>query len=319
MSTKIYNGFALPYISTIADLQALTMSMREECKEIRNKIFAQYMGGKIVQILDAFHMYHDYDHARYLQVMNDLFHNEVGGKRGSIMRDEFLVKHTPWTAAYQHYHEQIKKSEKSPYSTDGLDIKFDICFLPVGNKILGIPYTNCREYEKYLGDQPEYQYYGYWNNSDQDEECTDEEWEQRKTDWDIAIGVSGIPSRNGFVAEIVEQKSPMEFLHERKDTYPLVLAVMDGCRPSADRAHEYALDRIATRLYAEMHDDADPDAWVASRWNSMWDAQREVKGGYETTYKAEYDRHLEEIISRLPTTYSLEDMITKWEHPDTDD
>ena len=51
------------------------------------------------------------------------------------------------------------------------------------------------------------EFYGYWNNVDEDEACSKEEWEQRKEDWAEALGLdddenSGRACNNGFTISL---------------------------------------------------------------------------------------------------------------------
>lgn len=48
------------------------------------------------------------------------------------------------------------------------------------------------------------EFYGYWNNTDPDEECTAKEWRQRKNDWDKVLPDIGIPCENGFSFTILQ-------------------------------------------------------------------------------------------------------------------
>ena len=47
--------------------------------------------------------------------------------------------------------------------------------------------------------------YGYWNNTDQPEELTENEWDERGIFWDEALGKSGIPSKNSLILELKKE------------------------------------------------------------------------------------------------------------------
>ena len=74
--------------------------------------------------------------------------------------------------------------------------------LPDG-RFLGIPYVENDVLRKALLDTPEVQEYGYWDNVDKPDNVSDEEWEQRETDWTTALTGIGIPLNDGFTYEIV--------------------------------------------------------------------------------------------------------------------
>ena len=64
-----------------------------------------------------------------------------------------------------------------------LDLYYGLSLYPLKDRTLIIPYCNNKEMELLL-DQDWIQEYGYWDNVDPDEDCTDEEWEKRKLDWE---------------------------------------------------------------------------------------------------------------------------------------
>jgi hypothetical protein len=53
------------------------------------------------------------------------------------------------------------------------------------------PYFMCDKYPKLI---PDFKFWGYWNNTDQDEDCDDDEWAQRELEWSFL----DIPVYDGF-------------------------------------------------------------------------------------------------------------------------
>lgn len=60
------------------------------------------------------------------------------------------------------------------------------CLLYAGSKI-----------EHVFKGQPEVEFFGYWNNSDPDENCTPEEWMEREETWERIMGIDP-PVRRGI-------------------------------------------------------------------------------------------------------------------------
>lgn len=312
MSTKIYNGFALPSIKTLVDMQSFIMSMREECGPIATGIILKRMGYQVVRVLDAFHLYFDHDREQYVREMRAIL--DIADDKEQT---EFLVNATPYTVVVRYCKEQIRKAKDSPYRGEGLDVRFELMFFPTGNKLLGIPYTEPQEYMDCLSKQPEYQYYGYWDNVDPDEDCSEEEWEQRKNDWTntTLLEGSGVPSEHGFSAVIVEQQMPLHFMYDRGEIYPQLMEVIDSLESVEARAHTHTLSRITRRLVNEM----DTSEWMSKSFADAYEIHRDVRKNWETKYKDEYDVIFAEVLSHLPETYTVDDIITKWEHPDDHD
>lgn len=53
-------------------------------------------------------------------------------------------------------------------------------------------------------------FWGYWNNVDPDENCSDKEWEQRESDWtEVLEGNAGIPCEIGLSLTVIGQYLPL--------------------------------------------------------------------------------------------------------------
>lgn len=55
--------------------------------------------------------------------------------------------------------------------------------------------------EKVFTDMPEVEYYGYWDNTDPDEDCSEEEWLEREETWERALGMDA-PVQRGIGFEL---------------------------------------------------------------------------------------------------------------------
>lgn len=97
---------------------------------------------------------------------------------------------------------------------DLLDFQAEAVFFPLPDKLLVIPFWGRRDlyneiWELVTGAVP----YGYWDNVDPDD-CSEEEWEQRKRDWHLALldHGDGVPATNGFTFTFVNSMPlPEEF------------------------------------------------------------------------------------------------------------
>ena len=65
----------------------------------------------------------------------------------------------------------------------------------VTNRILALLYAGSAMEEVFTS-QPEVEYFGYWNNTDPDESCTEEEWAEREETWERCLGMDA-PVRRG--------------------------------------------------------------------------------------------------------------------------
>lgn len=70
-----------------------------------------------------------------------------------------------------------------------LDLQLDVVFLDSGDphRPLAIPYTERKPLLDAFNTLPEVEAYGYWDNVDQSDDVTDEEWEDRGRVWSTAL------------------------------------------------------------------------------------------------------------------------------------
>jgi len=81
-----------------------------------------------------------------------------------------------------------------------VDTSFDLCFIPVEGKTLGIAFVERGAWFQEWLKQPGVAEYGYWNSSEQPDEISDAEWERRARDWEV---IKPIPvSEQGFTIQL---------------------------------------------------------------------------------------------------------------------
>ncbi|MFE8701087.1 hypothetical protein ACFYKX_10820 [Cytobacillus sp. FJAT-54145] len=90
----------------------------------------------------------------------------------------------------EEYEEDMKKGYRSPFADFDFKASFFVC---QNSRVLLLLYAEQRELHEFFESHPEVSYYGYWNNTEPDEEVSEEEWEQRKADWDEALPGIGVP------------------------------------------------------------------------------------------------------------------------------
>lgn len=113
----------------------------------------------------------------------------------------------------RQFRELVNKNQSTVFVSDtcsDVDFDFNVSLLPLPDKTLLIPFgenAKCRKiFQKYT------QEYGYWNNCDKPDEISDEEWEQRRHDWDLVLPGIGIPKENGPVRYLVDSKNIVKYI-----------------------------------------------------------------------------------------------------------
>ncbi len=85
-------------------------------------------------------------------------------------------------------------------NSNNTDVKLQI--VPLKDKILAMFFGN-NKMEHFISDHSAFFDYHYQNQTDKPNKISDAEWEQRRTDWEAAIGPDYIPCNHGFTVELV--------------------------------------------------------------------------------------------------------------------
>lgn len=197
MSTKIYDGFYIDETS-IYDVMQFNQRMKPKLKEIAmteyQKVFAEAMAYMATYLKYGIEF-----------AFADLNPSEFSG---SNYRDLSLF-------VARHFREVAIKNESaitiSEFCSD-LGFDFKVCYLPMEDKTLGIPYGENHEMTSAF--LKEVHDYGYWNNTDRPESISELEWKQREKDWDVVLPGIGIPSENGLTCQLL---STRDIVHIPKD------------------------------------------------------------------------------------------------------
>lgn len=183
MSTKIYNGYKLPNMSLL-ELKEFTDKLRGEIRETCNKMFYDKAALIITNIIDC----------SYVCSKEKLF------KKYNIKENEmnFSLFFKTWDTINKKNKEISKTQERNPL----FDFSCEICLIPIENKILCLYFGEAKEYLNTFTSFKEISSYYYYNNVDEPEDVSEEEWKQREKDWAKALPGIGIPSENGFIVEL---------------------------------------------------------------------------------------------------------------------
>lgn len=172
MSTKIYNGYIF---TDYPSLYALRLRMERLRRKVQKEISKQLLlltASKCVNLIDKIAL------GEY-----------VGNKKSTILHE---VK--------SEIEDRYKKIEEKRMRDPDYDFYFTLQILPIRGKILAMAFCERKILEKLDGIswlKP----YPYWNSTEKPDNISDKEWEQRRIDWDKALGENSIPSQNGFKVE----------------------------------------------------------------------------------------------------------------------
>lgn len=193
MSLKIYNGYTLPMMS-LQELNSFTSHFREKVRDATKHDIEGMLGTKICSMIDDLLVLDERKFVR--KYTRDTEENHT--------KYEDIPQNRPLNIVYESILERYQHIQRTNIRDSEVDFDSNAVFIPLAHKILVLFYAELPQYTKLWERQEEVKQYHYWNHTDRDEECSDEEWEQRKADWAVAFSLSSVPSDNGIIAEFVK-------------------------------------------------------------------------------------------------------------------
>jgi len=171
MSTKIYNGYLLDDMNVI-ELQKFLINFSDLIEVERKKLYYTHLVRIATEIIDKTKYGIHFGHKQYIK--NDTIE--------------------PYWTAYRHVEEAVREIKMKGLRNPSCDFDCQVSIIPIENKILALLYTERQEFTQIWENLEQVSEYGYWNNVDPLESVTDEQWDRRKIDWDLAMP-SGVPAK----------------------------------------------------------------------------------------------------------------------------
>lgn len=140
--------------------------------------------------------------------------------------------------------DKYREIEKTKRRNPEYDFYCEMTFIPIRNKILAMPFCERKSFSKIINGQAWLKEYGYWNNTDPDENCTPAEWRQRERDWTKALPGIGIFAQNGFSVTLTV---PYLFYPER----PTIAEILEKMPSYKKRVESAAFRWALNKIYAK--------------------------------------------------------------------
>lgn len=264
MSTKIYNGYKLTNVGSVSKLNQFYLQLRKAMNEIAKGKYAKYLLREMVETTDNLCYLKATDEKRFKDVVVHLYRssqpitlNSDAHIKGERMSDDECFEKALGRFLFVElndiYYEEIKSADIKMQNDPDLDYSFSICVMPLSDDVVLftaygdelINYLN----EKIKNDNEFCEEYGlsqyyYWNNTDQPDDISYEEWERIGKDWDIVLAKGrGIPAEAGMAIDLFDitfKMYPRDII-EGWDTYKKLI-------PSKKkRVEEKVLDIMLTK------------------------------------------------------------------------
>ena len=243
MSTKIYTGFKLS-ISELSKLQSEIDLLREKLKPVSINIFTSMICNRLI---------YEYD--------KKSINNSSSFDTKLMLDDNILYLSTPMSDVdipllkkdYTRYdliryirdsHHFIEQHGKI-FKVISQDPTLTIAFFPTNNDVLGIHYTDISDYITYIKEMNTFEDYHYQDSTDRPSNITEEEWEQRRNDWDQVLLSKSFSSTTdiALTANIITlDMLVLEFFHLFSGKEKINIDHIDGIKTKEQRAKKLSFE-----------------------------------------------------------------------------
>jgi len=239
MSTKIYNGYRIhPKDGSFEGVWRFMTSAMKRIRRVGESRAERIIIETAIENLDALKA----GYATGLGKEGDLFKSDA--KNAHIGRAIGLAAHS-----FSDKANEIKKTNlRDPF----YDVSFEAVILrgpPPRKDLLVIIYTEDRYMESAWKRTPGVEFFGYWDNTDPDESCSEKEWAYRRKAWSEALGSDfrDSPGKSGMTVQAIPIGwSPMMGMYGHKlgTAKKIALALEEKGMTLDDRAKRIANARL---------------------------------------------------------------------------
>ncbi len=183
MSTKIYNGYQIKEMS-MPELLLLIQRVQDALLPVHEKLYMTQFVREALRIIDG----------KVLLIPEKFAAMAASGSKGCEVTPYFYAN-----SVIRNAQKEIKISQiRDPL----YDFGCEIVVLPLSQgKILAILYTEKKAFTDIVESFPEIEPYPYYNDTDEPEDITLEEWDARGQEWEKALN-KDIPSLCGFTVSL---------------------------------------------------------------------------------------------------------------------
>ena len=203
MSTKIYNGRKLKdKPKNLKEVRDIIYKFKEQAMKHYREKYYNLLARDIVQMFDDAFL----TNKVFLE-----FPDRFDDKK-KVPFSEQSKSRSIWGMVSESVDRKADLSKKS-YERMGEYFQYEfycnITILPCHDEVFLLLYTEDRDVQDMFDAMEEIEEYPYWDNSDQPDGMTWEEWGVRGDEWDEALGGdnpgNGVPSQNGFGIDIIKE------------------------------------------------------------------------------------------------------------------
>lgn len=232
MSTKIYNGYCIEKNLSLLELNEFQREMQKMMHDFIYEKFCELYGNKIQIIVDRFTVLRT--DAKKEELKNEIcdllnfseksLQNEIrdlirGAEPKKRTLDSFTssIGFTLANVVYDYLSKRIE-AEEILYERNPCDLTADICVFPSEEKCLFMAFGLADEFfQTFLSSKENTDFiqkwglreYHYQDQADRPEEISEEEWENRKKDWEKVFEHVRVPEKAGFTIHFFNEETDL--------------------------------------------------------------------------------------------------------------
>ena len=125
---------------------------------------------------------------------------------GAKLTEELEPGGSPWMRAWEHVTGKYRAIYKEGKRDPSYDFDVHVTAFPRHDQTLLLFFCEERAHPEVFEEweaTPGIEYFGYWNNTDPDEDCPELEWEERGRLWEEVLPIGAIPAIKGYTTELM--------------------------------------------------------------------------------------------------------------------
>ena len=206
MSTKIYNAYIFDKVYTMHEIMQMFESVRKDMAAHVRQAKSRYTTRELVHLYDFLAYFGPARVAKMYERYQGMENKKLSDYDMKLIWDILNSKPENVESVKEvlgrYFDNRAYDDSESKRRIDStFDYTAEVVIIPLEDKMLLMYFGNSDMHEivenlPYLAD------YHYQNQVDKPESISDEEWEQRKNDWEKALGSDGIPARHGMSVQL---------------------------------------------------------------------------------------------------------------------
>lgn len=229
MSTKIYNAYIFDKNYSFYEIRTMLDAVRNDVAKLVHEAKSRYITQEFVHM----HDFLNYFGLEKAQTQYDNF--AVSADKSKRRSDKIMENawrmicanhaYTKTLQVYlgEYFNEKAYEDSKSNFAIDfEFDYNCEVVLFPLKDKTL-LMYFGNSDLRKVVDNLPYLSDYHYQNQTDKPENVSEEEWNQRKKDWDEALSRDGIPTKHGLTVKLFDCEYDLVGMSEpelREDDVP---------------------------------------------------------------------------------------------------